>query len=138
MGFLKKLFGKKDGGDGEDKWSAMWEMWEAGEIDSPYNELLTYDNEMQEGGHLQFFLNRALRKENIFAVMAALRETLPADHADNVAQAYRQYCMLDIDPEDDASVMQALEDAPLSVFDTFYDEHEEELLDVLEAYANSL
>ena len=70
--------------------------------------------------------------------MAALRETLPADHADNVAQAYRQYCMLDIDPEDDASVMQALEDDPLSVFDTFYDEHEEELLDVLEAYANSL
>ncbi len=137
MGFFKKLFGKKDG-DGDDKWSLMWEMWEAGEIGSPYNELLTYDNEMQEGGHLQFFLNRALRKENIFAVLAALRETLPADHAANVQQAHRQYCLLDLDPEDDAAVMQALQDAPLAVFDRFYAEHEEELLDVLEAYANSL
>ena len=101
MGFFKKLFGKKDGGDGNDKWNAMWELWEQGEIPSPYNEMLTYDSEMQSGGHLQFFINRALRQENIFSVMAALRETLAA-------------------------------------FDRWYDEHEEELLDVLEAYADSL
>lgn len=134
MGFFKKLFG-----DGEkDKWSMMWEKWEAGEIESPYNELLTYDNEMQEGGHLQFFLNRALRGENMFSVMAALRETLPSGHADNLSQAYRQYCLLDIDPDDDGAVMQALEDDPLSPFDRYYAEHEEELLDVLEAFAATL
>ena len=137
MGFLKKQFGKK-GGDGEDQWNLMWQMWENGEIDSPYNELLTYDSEMQEGGHLQFFLNRALRRENIFSVMAALRETLPAGHADNLSQAYRQYCLLDIDPDDDGAVMQALGDDPLSPFDCYYAEHEEELLDVLEAFAATL
>ncbi len=136
MNFWKKLFGKKDGK--QDKWSAMWEAWEAGGIPSPYNELLTYDDELQDGGHLQFFLNRALRKENMFSVMAALKETLPAGHADNVAQAYRQYCMLGIDPDDDAAIVQALDDAPLAVFDRYYAEHEEELLDVLEAYAASL
>ena len=76
MGFWKKLFGKKDGDDKNSKWNAMWEMWDAGEIESPYNELLTYDSEIQNGGHLQFFLNRALRNENIFSVMSALRETL--------------------------------------------------------------
>ena len=70
--------------------------------------------------------------------MSALRETLPAGHADNVAQAYRQYCMLDIDTENDAEVMQALTHDPLAVFDRYYDEHEEELLDVLEAYAATL
>lgn len=138
MGFWKKLFGKKDGDDKNSKWNAMWEMWDAGEIDSPYNELLTYDSEIQNGGHLQFFLNRALRNENIFSVMSALRETLPAGHADNVAKAYRQYCMLDIDTENDAEVMQALQDDPLAVFDRYYDEHEEELLDVLEAYAETI
>ena len=138
MGFWKKLFGKKEEDEGTRRWNAMWEAWEAGEIPSPCNELLTYDSEMQEGGHLQFFLNRALRGENIFAVMAALRETLPAGHAENVAQAYRQYCLLGIDPENDADVCAVLEDAPLAPFDAYYDEHEEELLDVLEAYAATL
>ena len=138
MGFFKKLFGKKDGGDGNDKWNAMWELWEQGEIPSPYNEMRTYDSEMQSGGHLQFFINRALRQENIFAVMAALRETLPAGHAENVAQAYRQYCMLGLDTGSDREIMQALDDDPLAASDRWYDEHEEELLDVLEAYADSL
>ena len=138
MGFFKKLFQKKSDGDGNDKWNAMWELWEAGEIPSPYNELLTYDSDLQNGGHLQFFLNRALRRENIFAVMAALRETLPAGHADNAAQTYRQYCMLGIDTDNDGEIMQALDDDPLCVFDEWYFDHEEELLDVLEAYANSL
>ena len=139
MGFFKKLFDKKSGGDdGNGRWEVMWELWEAGEIPSPYNELLTYDDDMQDGGHLQYFLNRALRGENMFAVMAALRETLPADHADNVARAYRQFCLLDIDTEDDGAVMQALDDDPLSAFDAWYDEHEESLLDVLEAYAASI
>lgn len=138
MGFFKKLFGKKSGGGEDDKWNAMWVRWEEGGIPSPYNELLTYDDEMQSGGHLQFFLNRTLRHENIFAVMAALREVLPAGHADNVAQAYRQFCMLDIDTERDGDIMQALDDDPLAVFDAWYSQHEEELLDVLEAYANSL
>ena len=64
MSFWKKLFGKKEEDEGTRRWNAMWEAWEAGEIPSPYNELLTYDSEMQEGGHLQFFLNRALRREN--------------------------------------------------------------------------
>ena len=116
----------------------MWERWERGEIASPYNELLTYDSEMRDGGHLQFFLNRALRKENMFAVMSALRETLPAEHAENVSLAYRQYCMLAIDPEDDASVNAALGSDPLYAFDAYYDEHEEEMIDALEAYAASL
>ena len=138
MGFFKKLFGKKDGGDGNDKWNLMWDMWERGEIGSPYNELLTYDSEMQDGGHLQYFINRALRRENIFSVMAALRETLPAEHAENVAQAYRQYCLLGLDTDDDGEIMRALDDDPLAVFDRYYDEHEEALLDVLEAYADSL
>ena len=138
MSFWKKLFGKKEEDEGTRRWNAMWEAWEAGEIPSPYNELLTYDSEMQEGGHLQLFLNRALRGENIFAVMAALRETLPAGHAENVAQAYRHYCLLGIDPENDADVCAVLEDAPLAPFDVYYDEHEEELLDVLEAFADTL
>ena len=52
MGFFKKLFGKKSGGGEDDKWNAMWARWEEGGIPSPYNELLTFDDEMQSGGHL--------------------------------------------------------------------------------------
>ena len=41
----------------EKKWNKMWDLWAEGEIESPYNELMTYQSEVNNGGHDQYFVN---------------------------------------------------------------------------------
>ena len=139
MGIFDKLF-RKDNAEkrARRQWEEMWRLWSEGALPSPYQELLTYDSEVQDGGHLQFFLNTEIRKTNMFAMMAQLKEVLPEDHAENVSAAYRAYLKLGIDIDDDNSIAEALEEAPLRTYDGFYSEHAEELLDLLEAYAATI
>ncbi len=57
------------------KWNKMWELWTEGQVDSPYAELMTYQSEVNNGGHLQYFdnvsstsdLQRDVNTENCFA-----------------------------------------------------------------------
>ena len=39
------------------KWNKMWDMWVEGQVDSPYAELMTYQSEINNGGHDQYFTN---------------------------------------------------------------------------------
>lgn len=39
------------------KWNKMWEMWANEQVDSPYAELMTYQSEIYNGGHSQYFTN---------------------------------------------------------------------------------
>ena len=39
------------------KWNKMWELWTEGHADSPYAELMTYQSEINNGGHSQYFDN---------------------------------------------------------------------------------
>ena len=43
--------------DEQKKWNKMWELWSEGEADSPYAELMTYQSEINNGGHGQYFCN---------------------------------------------------------------------------------
>lgn len=138
MGIFDKLFHGNAEKRAQRQWEYMWRLWAEGALPSPYQELLTYDSEMQDGGHLQFFLNAEIRAYNMFSVMAQLKEVLPEGLADNVANAYRAYCRLGVDVNDDNSIAEALEEAPLVSYDSYYFEHEEELIDLLEAYAAAL
>ena len=35
----------------------MWDLWAEEKIESPYEELMRYQNEINNGGHFQYFLN---------------------------------------------------------------------------------
>ncbi len=122
----------------EERWEHMWALWEQGDIPSPYSELLLYDDEMQNGGHLQFFLNLGYRQSNLFAVLAALRELLPPEHAENLQRAHRAFRSLGLDEDDDNAVAAALEADPLGAYDDFYYENDKAILDLLEEYAKTL
>lgn len=37
--------------DEQQKWNQMWSLWEEGQADSPYAELMTYQSEVSNGGH---------------------------------------------------------------------------------------
>ena len=39
------------------KWNKMWDMWAEQKASSPYAELMTYESEINNGGHKQFFDN---------------------------------------------------------------------------------
>ena len=41
----------------ERKCNKIWDLWVEGQADSPYAELMTYQSEINNGGHDQYFNN---------------------------------------------------------------------------------
>ena len=114
--------------DEQKKWNKMWELWSEGEADSPYAELMTYQSEINNGGHDQYFLNVEntgdLQKE-----MSALETVLSAKLKNNLQKAYKAYLVLE-EKEDDEKAEEIMEECD----DVFY-ENEEEINHILEQYS---
>ena len=114
--------------DEQKKWNKMWELWAEGEADSPYAELMTYQSEINNGGHDQYFLNVEntgdLQKE-----MSALETVLSAKLKNNLQKAYKAYLVLE-EKEDDEKAEEIMEECD----DVFY-ENEEEINHILEQYS---
>ena len=114
--------------DEQKKWNKMWELWSEGEADSPYAELMTYQSEINNGGHDQYFLNVEntgdLQKE-----MSVLETVLSAKLKNNLQKAYKAYLVLE-EKEDDEKAEEIMEQCD----DVFY-ENEEEINCILEEYS---
>ena len=76
------------------KWNKMWDMWVEGQVDSPYAELMTYQSEINNGGHDQYFTNVEntgdLQKE-----IMVLRNVLSPKLNENLKKAYEAYVILE-------------------------------------------
>ena len=120
MGFLN-LFNKKKAvlTEAQLKWNKMWELWSDGKIESPYAELMTYQSEINNGGHSQYFSNAEengiLQNES-----AILAQILPPVLNDNLQKAYKAY----ISSEEISEK-----------YDTVFYENEQEIIRILEEYA---
>ena len=91
--------------DEQEKWNKMWNLWEENRADTPYAELMTYQSEINNGGHDQYFLNVEntgdLQKE-----MAALETVLSEKLQKNLRDAYRAYQQLtDSESDEDAEAI---------------------------------
>ncbi len=115
----------------EQKWNQMWSLWEEGQADSPYAELMTYQSEVSNGGHDQYFFNVEntgdLQKE-----MAALNTILPIKLKNNLERAYKAYLVLE-EKENDEKSKEVLEECD----DILY-ENEEALNCILSEYAKGV
>ena len=113
------------------KWNKMWELWTEEKTKSPYNELMTYQSEINNGGHSQYFCNvdnvSDLKKE-----MSALEEILTPLLRENLQKAYEAHLILE-EKEDDEIAEEVLEQCD----DVFY-ENEEQINHILQEYANTL
>lgn len=113
------------------KWNKMWELWLQRNADSPYAELMTYQSEINNGGHSQYFCNientSNLRKE-----MSALETVLSDKLVTNLQKAYEAYLSLE-ENDDDEKAEEILEQCD----DVFY-ENEEEINSKLKVYANNI
>lgn len=115
----------------QQKWNKMWDLWAKGEASSPYAELMTYQGEINNGGHAQYFTNVEntgdLQKE-----MSALVNILPQKLIDNLQKAYKAYLILE-EKEDDEQAEEILEQCD----DVFY-ENEEEINRLLEELSKQI
>lgn len=113
------------------KWNKMWELWTEEKAVSPYAELMTYQSEINNGGHSQYFTNventGALSKE-----MAVLEQILSKKLRDNLNKAYKAYLTLEEKDEDEEA------EAALEQCDDVFYENEEEINRLLEEYAGKI
>ena len=110
------------------KWNKMWELWAEEKAVSPYAELMTYQSEINNGGHDQYFTN-VENTGNLGKEMSALDQILSAKLKDNLNKAYKAYLILEKKDEDEEA-----EETLEQCDDVFY-ENEKEINRLLEEYA---
>ena len=113
------------------KWNKMWDLWTEGEATSPYAELMTYQSEVNNGGHGQYFCNVEntgdLKKE-----ISALSGVLSDKLVKNLNRAYKAYLLLE-ENENDEKAEEIIEQC-----DALFFENEEEINCKLETYSKTI
>ena len=121
MGFFARF--KRNRLSAEEKrWNRMWELWVKGKAKSPAAELMTYQAEVNNGGHSQFFDNTESIGE-LEQTAAVLRNTLTGVLLENFNCAYAGW--------------QNGDDDLLNTCDEVYYANEAHLQALLHAYAEA-
>ena len=89
--FLKK--DKAELSDEQKKWNKMWELWTEDRADSPYQELMSYQSEVNNGGHDQYFFNTE-NADDLQKELSILKTVLPEKLQKNLRDAYSAYLVL--------------------------------------------
>ena len=110
------------------RWNKMWDLWTEGETQSPYTELMTYQSEINNGGHDQYFLNIG-NTGNLQKEMSALGQLLSPELKENLRKAYEAYIALEENEEDEKAI------EILEKCDNVFYENEEEINNILEEYS---
>ena len=132
FGFFKdRKKSKKELTEREVSWNKMWDLWVQGEILSPYNELMSYQSEVNNGGHDQYFLNTG-NISDITKELSALSQILPHKLTENLNEAYRAYLVLEKDEDDEKA------EAVLENCDEVFFKNEQEITDILEKYSETM
>ncbi len=113
------------------QWNKMWDLWTEEKAESPHAELMTYQSEVNNGGHDQYFLN-VENNGDLEQEMSVLEQILSAKLKENLRKAYQAYLVLE-ENEDDEDAEEILEQCD----DTFW-ENEEEINQALEEYASRI
>ncbi len=113
------------------KWNKMWDLWAEGEAESPYAALMTYQSEINNGGHGQYFFNIG-NNDDLNKEISALETILSDKLIDNLHKAYKAHLILE-ENEDDEKAEEVIEQCD----DVFF-ENEEEINCKLETYAETI
>ena len=128
FGFLKRKKTKVELTESQLKLNRMWELWTEGKVESPIGELMTYQGEINNGGHSQYFFNTE-NTDDLQMNMANLFSILPKELRVNLESAYKAYLILEQD-EDNEEAEEILEKCD----DVFY-ENEQTIIQILEQYS---
>lgn len=124
--FKKK---KKEQPIEELKWNKMWDLWAEEKASSPYAELMTYESEINNGGHMQFFDNVS-NTDDLPQTISILYTVLDGILKQNLENAYRAYS----EHQEDEDTL----DEVLNECDNVFYEHESEIEKILKEYAKTI
>ena len=128
---LFDIFKKKEPMTDEQlKWEYLWEQWRLEEVPEPYNTIMTYYKEIKKEGHTRFFINIAFCGE-VQKAVDKIGALLPEILCENLKTAYSHYVIL-INEENGETEKKIRE------CDSFFDENEKLILDMIQEYANTL
>lgn len=113
------------------KWNKMWDLWAENRADTPYAEVMTYQSEVNNGGHDQYFLN-VEQTGDLQAEISILENVLSEELRSNLLTAYDAYQML-ADKESDEEWEAILEGC-----DNVFFKNEEEINRILKEYASKI
>ena len=114
----------------EEKLDRMWELWEIGDLKDPCAKLMTYESEVNNGSHSQYFFNIA-NSGDLAAEVEAVLSMLPEPLRENLNRGYTAFAAQeDICDDDNEELFEECDDV-------FY-EHEQLLIDILYESAKSL
>ena len=129
MGFFG-LFKKKKALTTEEKLNKMWDMWANGELKTPCAKLMTYESEVNNGGHSQYFFNVA-NCGDLKAEVEAVLPMLPEPLRENLRRGYAAFSTQQ-DMADD------INDQVFEKCDDVFYEHEQLLIDILYEAAKNM
>ncbi|MBQ7344174.1 MAG: DUF4375 domain-containing protein [Clostridia bacterium] len=107
----------------------IWDLWAEGKAKTPYAELMTYQGEINNGGHSQFFLNVS-NSGDLPQTVEVLLGILPEPLKSNLQRAYDSYLSTKDSDEEDDELLDECDNV-------FYD-NEEKINSLLDEYALSL
>lgn len=109
------------------KWNRIWDLWAEGNAESPYAELMTYEAEVNNGGHFQYFDNTE-NCGDLKTDASVLLSVLPEPLNSNFRRSYDAY------NAQDTFSSRAFETL-LDECDSVFYEHEQLLTNLLKPYA---
>ena len=127
--FKKK---KKEQPIEELKWNKMWDLWAEEKASSPYAELMTYESEINNGGHMQFFDNVS-NTSDLPQVISVLYTILNGILKQNLVTAYNAYLEYEGNDDQEDKLNEILDDC-----DNVFYENESEIEQILKGYATTI
>jgi len=128
MGFFD-VFKKKTALSPEEKLNKLWDMWAEGKAPAPCAALMTYESEVNNGGHDQYFYN-VNEAGDVKAEVETVLSLLPEVLKSNLQRAWEAY-QANPDAEDE-------NDDLFSECDDVFYANEQPLIDLIQNYANDL
>ena len=129
MGLLD-LFKKKETLTEEQKLNKLWDLWAEGKAEAPCAALMTYQSEVNNGGHSQYFFNVANTgdlKAEVDMILPLLPDVL-RDNLKRACDAFAAQEEIDDDVNDDL----------FSECDDVFYENEQPLIELIQGFANEL
>lgn len=117
------------------KWNYMIDLWVDNKLDNPIQHLITYDSEVNNGGHLQFFENC---HEELPEIIPLIKTYLSKNMAKNLQDAYDLYLNLNPNTYSIDTFVDVAREDHFDKFDNYYYEHDKEVNQVLTKYSLTL
>ena len=133
MGFFDLFKKKKKEQPIEElKWNKMWDLWAEEKASSPYAELMTYESEINNGGHMQFFDNVS-NISDLPQAISALYSILNDILKQNLETAYNAYLEYEGNGDQEDRLDEILENC-----DNVFYENENQIEIILKEYAKTM